>query len=396
MIEYVAPPSADQFFRMLAVRATEYVEHPLEMTIGGYTVEQFRAFFRELYRRAACNQVACWLSSNVGSRSLAVGSTVLRISRSVLRDALCLDGLLTEESFGRILTDTTYDSRRKHTDVFFQPLLPVTDDEFLVSPMLITTTNWERNLQRLWALKDPGAYGSAVQAACTNLALTVRDWFAGASHIATANRILRLGGSNATDVDVAVCDPAERFLFLAQVKWLIPPAEPWEVRRADDDLRKGIEQARVADVFVRGHPQEAARLLFPDFALDIGPETRIQSAVISRNHPGSADIAADDVPIIDYALAEDAMNRLPTAPRLEKTVARLIALQAQPRRGRDYEVAEAEIEIAGYRFRGEAFTLLKPAAAFPEYGADRHGMRVGRNDRCPCGSGKKYKRCCGA
>jgi uncharacterized protein YecA (UPF0149 family) len=25
----------------------------------------------------------------------------------------------------------------------------------------------------------------------------------------------------------------------------------------------------------------------------------------------------------------------------------------------------------------------------------RIGPRVGRNDRCPCGSTKKYKRCCG-
>jgi SEC-C motif-containing protein len=24
----------------------------------------------------------------------------------------------------------------------------------------------------------------------------------------------------------------------------------------------------------------------------------------------------------------------------------------------------------------------------------RHGQRVGRNDACPCGSGKKYKQCC--
>jgi uncharacterized protein len=33
--------------------------------------------------------------------------------------------------------------------------------------------------------------------------------------------------------------------------------------------------------------------------------------------------------------------------------------------------------------------------AFP---SDRHGgsLRLGRNDPCPCGSGKKYKRCCGA
>ena len=27
---------------------------------------------------------------------------------------------------------------------------------------------------------------------------------------------------------------------------------------------------------------------------------------------------------------------------------------------------------------------------------ERAGPKVGRNDPCPCGSGKKYKRCCGA
>jgi preprotein translocase subunit SecA len=26
----------------------------------------------------------------------------------------------------------------------------------------------------------------------------------------------------------------------------------------------------------------------------------------------------------------------------------------------------------------------------------RRGEKVGRNDPCPCGSGKKYKKCCGA
>jgi uncharacterized protein YecA (UPF0149 family) len=25
----------------------------------------------------------------------------------------------------------------------------------------------------------------------------------------------------------------------------------------------------------------------------------------------------------------------------------------------------------------------------------REQVRVGRNDPCPCGSGKKYKKCCG-
>ena len=26
----------------------------------------------------------------------------------------------------------------------------------------------------------------------------------------------------------------------------------------------------------------------------------------------------------------------------------------------------------------------------------REGLKIGRNDPCPCGSGKKYKKCCGA
>ena len=25
----------------------------------------------------------------------------------------------------------------------------------------------------------------------------------------------------------------------------------------------------------------------------------------------------------------------------------------------------------------------------------REGKKIGRNDPCPCGSGKKYKKCCG-
>jgi uncharacterized protein YecA (UPF0149 family) len=36
---------------------------------------------------------------------------------------------------------------------------------------------------------------------------------------------------------------------------------------------------------------------------------------------------------------------------------------------------------------------LRPAAA-PAIAATR--AKVGRNDPCPCGSGKKYKKCCGA
>ena len=39
-----------------------------------------------------------------------------------------------------------------------------------------------------------------------------------------------------------------------------------------------------------------------------------------------------------------------------------------------------------------AEVLGEPAAETPEA---TQSTKVGRNDPCPCGSGKKYKRCCG-
>jgi uncharacterized protein YecA (UPF0149 family) len=40
----------------------------------------------------------------------------------------------------------------------------------------------------------------------------------------------------------------------------------------------------------------------------------------------------------------------------------------------------------------------RPAALIMEMLArdDKSPEKVGRNDPCPCGSGKKYKKCCGA
>jgi len=49
--------------------------------------------------------------------------------------------------------------------------------------------------------------------------------------------------------------------------------------------------------------------------------------------------------------------------------------------------------VGAYRyFRGHRRPSVGSASA-PESG--RTTSKVGRNDPCPCGSGKKYKKCCG-
>jgi preprotein translocase subunit SecA len=45
------------------------------------------------------------------------------------------------------------------------------------------------------------------------------------------------------------------------------------------------------------------------------------------------------------------------------------------------------------RGEGQQAASVEPEKERPQV---RHGDKIGRNDPCPCGSGKKYKKCCGA
>ena len=54
-----------------------------------------------------------------------------------------------------------------------------------------------------------------------------------------------------------------------------------------------------------------------------------------------------------------------------------------------YQHADPEKELAGSTGDRGADIEIAPAPV-------RTGPKVGRNDPCSCGSGKKYKNCCGA
>jgi len=58
-------------------------------------------------------------------------------------------------------------------------------------------------------------------------------------------------------------------------------------------------------------------------------------------------------------------------------------------------------EAAEFIFRFQPVSAPRPVPRRPlpsvpsGEGSSRTKSRVGRNDPCPCGSGKKYKKCCG-
>jgi preprotein translocase subunit SecA len=80
-----------------------------------------------------------------------------------------------------------------------------------------------------------------------------------------------------------------------------------------------------------------------------------------------------------------------TIDSVQEEVARIIyrvQLQPQPQRPMYREMA-----FSGGG--GDALDELR-AAASPSGPGNGSQRKVGRNDPCPCGSGKKYKKCCGA
>ena len=53
------------------------------------------------------------------------------------------------------------------------------------------------------------------------------------------------------------------------------------------------------------------------------------------------------------------------------------------------------VEIAAYWRRKGPKQISMPFGAGPQFEPNRAATKVGRNDPCPCGSGKKFKKCCG-
>ena len=97
-------------------------------------------------------------------------------------------------------------------------------------------------------------------------------------------------------------------------------------------------------------------------------------------------------PLIEYQ-KEAYQMFLEMLDRIKKdTIQKLFAVQI----AREQEAKELKVE------RKQTFVLSRGEA--PQAGGEtesgkgvtvrREGKKVGRNDPCPCGSGKKYKKCC--
>jgi len=261
---YNAPNDVRRFFSNLAETAIFMRELDASVTVAGYTAGDAQSFYRELYARAAAHQAYCWVSGKRGVRGWGSGSLPLVVTVSELEEALVTTDVIRSEPFHRIVEDLTYDVRMRRADIFFQPLLAVEPNTYIVSPMVVTASSWERNLQKLWAVKYPKRYAAKVGEKKVSLAADLANAFTELGFRSASTRLLTdSSGAPIGDVDVAVFDERDNLLAVLELKWLIASSESHEVRRNDAEVQAGTAQARDSAAFVERQPGEAMAILFP-------------------------------------------------------------------------------------------------------------------------------------
>jgi len=105
-------------------------------------------------------------------------------------------------------------------------------------------------------------------------------------------------------------------------------------------------------------------------------------------------------PVVEYRMQGAEMFDAMVEEIRERTVRMILSVIPREKAAVRVEVAKAT--SAGFEGSGEAKRTVKLKGSMPQRAeAPRRApvvkdSKVGRNDPCPCGSGKKYKKCCGA
>ncbi|GAB3307340.1 preprotein translocase subunit SecA [Luteimonas notoginsengisoli] len=202
-------------------------------------------------------------------------------------------------------------------------------------------------------------------------------------------------------------------------------AEEFGVQVGVEQMVRSREEVDVE--VIQGHVQETLDRLFADKEASVGPETmrmlekHIMLNVVDQNwkeHLARMDYLRQGIHLRSYAQKQPKQEYKREAfelfsEMLSKVKREVVSLLARVRIRSEEEVAEleaqerAQAEAAARQMQfqhaesgglgadeeAEQARLAQDAAAHVP--ATREGPKVGRNDACPCGSGKKYKHCHG-
>lgn len=135
--------------------------------------------------------------------------------------------------------------------------------------------------------------------------------------------------------------------------------------------------------YVKNHCSEFCDKVFGIATLDNLPE--VIGCVVSKK---GIRVDNSNIPVISLQALLSLLKHNSVIETFEAIKGKTYLLPAP----KNFEFGLKAISYAGYTFEIPALIKDQPVI---QGTYKRIGPKIGRNDPCPCGSGKKYKKCCG-
>jgi len=366
------------FQNMMERQWTSTSELPQEWQFDCFSVGDFKRFWVTIATLCFIHMTACLKSGIWGAH---VEEAVLVRSPAEFTQIIVDKTKMPVDHATSILQLLTYNCKLRNNDIVYQPFVTIDDDKLALAPHLILASRPERNLVSLiHKIRDKSYFD------LTNLREGIMqedlDYMAGNLQNALIAKNKSLPDT-LPDVDYAIWDKTSNSILVCELKWLVEADSTSEVFARVQDIEHGCNQISSILRYAENNCSDFCQRVFGTVALPQNPD--IIGCVVSKKG-----IRVDNsiIPVISLQSLTNLFQRNTVAQAFE-AIKRKSYLIAAPN---NFIFGLKAVKYAGYTFEIPALIKDEPVI-HGKY--KRVGPKIGRNDPCPCGSGKKYKKCCG-
>lgn len=366
------------FQEMMERQWTYTSDLPEEWRFDSFSLKDFKRFWVAMATLCFIHMVACLKSGVQGGN---VEEAVLVKSPAEFIGIIGEKARISAGSASAILQLLTYNNKLKNNDIIYQPFVEIDNDKLALAPHLILASRPERNLISLiHKLRDKSYFD------LTNLREGMMQDELDSVTEGLANTLVEKNRSlpdTLPDVDCAIWDKESNSILICELKWLVEPDSTSEVFARIQDLDHGCRQVSDMLTYAHNHCSEFCNKVFGTAAFENSPE--IIGCVVSKR---GIRVDNSDIPVISLQTLMDLLKNRSVIEAFEVIKRREYLIPAP----QNFEFGLMEISYAGYTFEIPALMKNQPVIRGTQ---KRINRKIGRNEPCPCGSGKKYKKCCG-
>lgn len=320
---------------------------PNNWSFRGVTIDQFRQVLLSILTLSSIDSFVHGEFVNM-SRNPNKGFTVFDTFvwtgsiTDLVRRISNYEPILNNAIVKSVLSLLIYNRKLNKPDPALQPIIPF-GDMLMIPPQLMVSSSLERNLVSLLAREYKSEYDKTSDVLAPQL---LDELYAAFSkrHCVVSTAIRIPGRKDLGDIDLLVFDPCLRILIIAEVKWVIPPGEPYEqLTRADTEERAITNQLVPLMDFAKENTQSILALLNqPERQVT---DIEISGVLLMRGFCGMKHELSHVYPTIDADLLLQEMRYSKSNKELFDWMK---YREFMPELGKDYKVQDISIKLGPY------------------------------------------------